>query len=168
MQEIERDTKKARIVMMCAFALVLLTLAAVYFFVRPKVVTAKAVNQSGLTGFSFERQTASGDIKCTMKAEDGAARVMLFDSTMGGKRERTMDRVKLQELQELIVEEEIYLLDGYYERGPVLGQKNAFTLSIRYEDEKNVNASGVTLLPPAIDEYTRVIRAYFYGLFIDE
>lgn len=169
MQAIEADTKKSRVIMLLAFGVILLLLAAIYFFVRPKVITYQPVNQSGLAKFSFERNTPDGErVKCTMKREDGAARVMLYDSQLGGKRERTMDISELAKLQEMIVREGIYKLDAYYERGPVVGSKNAFTLTIRYENERNVNASGVTLLPEGIDQTTAAIKAYFYALFIDD
>ena len=96
----QQETKSSRIILLIVFSAVLLLLLSLYFFVRPAVVKAKSLNESGLVSFTFERDYANGDtLKLTMKPAEGKARVMIYDSTLGGKRERIVDASAFQALQ---------------------------------------------------------------------
>ncbi len=158
--------KKSKIILLLVMIAVLLVLAALYIFVRPRLIQPKALNQSGLTSFSFERTYSDGSrLKFTMTASKDQVRAMLYDSTMGGKRELNVSVEALHDLQTVIESSGLYLWDGFYEQWPVFFGKNDIQVTAEYTNGLTVSASGVGRLPNDADEVTASIRYYFYTLF---
>ena len=157
-----KETKKARLIMLAAGVAALAVLFALYFFVRPASVTAKPVNQSGIVSFKLEREWTNGDsLKLTMRAANARARIMIYDSTLGGKRENTADESLLSALQQLIEEKGVYRWDGFYDRLPSILGTDSFSLSIEYADGNIVSASGVSAFPDNFDECFSALRVFF-------
>ena len=158
--------KKSKFILLLVLVAVLLLLAALYIFVRPKLIQPKALNQSGLTSFSFVRSYSDGSrLKFTMTASKDQVRAMLYDSTMGGKRELNVSTEALHDLQSVIESSGLYLWDGFYEQWPVFFGKNEIQVTAEYTNGLIVTASGVGRLPDDADEVTAAIRHYFYTLF---
>lgn len=165
----EIETKKSRLILLCALFLVLMALGALYFFVRPAWRAAKPLNESGIVKLSFERKYASGEtLKLSMKQQGEQALVMTYDSTLGGRRERLASASRLLELQRVVADSGVYHWDGYYERAPAISGESSFSLTIAYTDGRDVSASGVTMLPRDIDEGTKALKTFFYAVLADE
>lgn len=167
MQSPIEDSKRGRLIMLALLIGTMALLLALYFFVRPKVVHHQPVNNSGIEHFVFERLYPDGtEYRFSMKAAQGGAHVTVYDSTLGGKRECQLPPDALQTLQKTIAEHDIYRLDGYYERAPVIGRESSFSLRVAYADGRDIAASGVMQLPVQIDDATGVLKQYFYDLLI--
>ncbi len=163
------DTRKQRLVMLLSLSFVFVLLFIVYFFVRPAFIKPKAINTSGVEYFYFERNYKNGDcLELSMNEKKGFADVIVYDSTLGGKREKTLPASALNDLNTMIILNEIYKLDQYYERVPSLGHENSFELEINYADGQDVFASGETILPSNLEEISRILKGYFFSLFSHE
>ena len=162
MKEIEQSTQKSRLIMLCAGIALLGVLAVLCFVVRPNVVKPKAPNKSGIIKFSFERAKPDGSsVRLNMSRKEGAVNVVMYDSELGGVREHQTGLNVMENLQALMEESGVCDLDRYYERGPVIGNENSFSLTVSYVNGQDIAASGVTVLPKNIDEITQKLIVFF-------
>lgn len=158
--------KKSRLILLFVMTAALLLLAALYLFARPRLIQPKALNQSGLTAFSFERTYSDGSrLKFTLTASKDQVRAMLYDSAMGGKRELNVSAEALAELQTVIESSGLYLWDGFNEKWPLLGGKNELQVTAEYTNGLTVSAFGAGRLPDDADAVTAAVRHFFYMLF---
>lgn len=163
-----QESKKARLIMLAVGGAVLIALFALYFFVRPAVIQAKPVNHSGIIRFELEREWKNGDsLKLTMRAANRRTHIVIYDSTLGGKRENDADENLLASLEQLIEEKNIYLWDGFYDRLPSVSGKDSFSLTIEYTDGNVVAASGVCAFPNDFDDGFSALRVFFSNALFD-
>ena len=169
MSEIEKSTRKSRLILLFSGIGVLAVLAVLYFVVRPAVIRAKQPNQSGIIDFQFERKRSDGsEIRLRMKKKGDEAQIILYDSETGGKRTGTCPESKLSELQQLMEENGLCALDNYKEEGPIIGNENSFSMQVSYVNGIDLSASGVTVLPEGIDEMTDLLVNFFAAALLGD
>ena len=129
-----------------------------------RVENLKSLHYSYSTGWH-----ANASISYDVESNDGKYYVKVKDDGMDPEdaRKYEVEKYKINQLESLLNEIEIYKWDGFNKSDKDVLDGNSFSFSVNFGDHKSISAHGYMMYPKGYREKTDAIELWFYKIDVD-